>query len=114
MASKGSIVDATIADLSKALNDGDLTSVELVAKYLIRISTYDCRNKSLNSIPLINENVFEEAAAADDRRAAGHSKGSLDGIPFTVKDSYKVRGMTVASGSDAFENLVSNEDAFTI
>jgi Asp-tRNA(Asn)/Glu-tRNA(Gln) amidotransferase A subunit family amidase len=109
-----SIVDATIAGLSTALAGGKLTSVELVAKYLLRISAYDCRNTVLNSIPLINERVFEEAAAADDRRAAGHARGSLEGIPFTVKDSYKVRGMTVASGSKAFENLIANEDAFTV
>ncbi|KIY04094.1 uncharacterized protein Z520_00786 [Fonsecaea multimorphosa CBS 102226] len=109
-----SIVDASIADLSKALSSGKLTSVDLVAKYLLRINTYDCRNTALNSIPLINEDVFEEAAAADDRRAAGQANGLLEGIPFTVKDSYKVRGMTVASGSEAFENLVANEDAFTV
>lgn len=114
MSSKDSIVDATIADLSTALSGGKLTSVDLVAKYLLRISAYDCRNTALNSVPLINENVFEEAASSDDRRAAGHPHGALEGIPFTVKDSYKVRGMTVASGSEAFENLISNEDAFTV
>ena len=114
MSAGGSIVDATIADLSTALASRRLASVDLVAKYLLRISIYDCRGISLNSIPLINENVFEEAAAADDRRATGHMRGTLDGIPFTVKDSYKVRGMTVASGSDAFEKLVANEDAFTV
>ncbi|KIW86332.1 hypothetical protein Z517_01728 [Fonsecaea pedrosoi CBS 271.37] len=114
MSFNGSIVDATIADLSQALCHGKLTSVDLVAKYLLRISAYDCRTTTLNSIPLINENVFEEAAAVDDRRAAGQAHGPLEGLPFTVKDSYKVRGMTVASGSEAFENVVANEDAFTV
>lgn len=114
MSPQGSIVDATITDLATALSSGNLTSVELVAKYLLRISAYDCRDIALNSVPLINQNVFEEAAAVDDRRAAGHTTGTLEGIPFTVKDSYKVRGMTVASGSEAFENLISNEDAFTV
>ncbi|KAJ9651337.1 hypothetical protein H2198_009371 [Neophaeococcomyces mojaviensis] len=108
------IVDASIESLAAALSSGRLTSVDLVAKYLLRISTYDCRDIVLNSIPLINENVFNEAAAADDRRAAGTTCGVLDGIPFTVKDSYKVKGMTVASGSEAFEALVANEDAFTV
>lgn len=119
MPSEDCIVDASIADLSKALSEGRLTSVELVAKYLLRISAYDCRNTALNAVPIINENVFEEAAASDDRRAAGshvteHVIGSLEGIPFTVKDSYKVRGMTMASGSEAFLNLVADEDAFTV
>ncbi len=114
MSPNNNIVEASIADLSEALSSGRLSSVDLVAKYLLRISTYDCRNTSLNSIPLINKNVFEEATAADDRRVVGQSQASLEGIPFTVKDSYKVRGMTVASGSEAFENLVAKEDAFTV
>lgn len=114
MSQSKSIVEASISDLSTALASGSLTSVELLAKYLLRISTYDCRNASLNSIPVLNENAFDEAAAADDRRAAGQSRGHLDGIPFTVKDSYKVKGMTIACGSEAFENLVANKDAFIV
>lgn len=114
MSIHNSIIDSTISDLSIALSSGKLTSVDLVAKYLLRINAYDCRDTALNSIPLINESVFEEAAVADDRRANGHVTGLLEGIPFTVKDSYKVHGMTVASGSEAFENLIANEDAFTV
>lgn len=109
-----SIVEASIQDLSSALQSGRTTAVELIAKCLLRISTYDCRNTALNSVPLLNPNVFEEAAASDDRRRHGKALGRLDGIPFTVKDSYKVKGMTVASGSEAFKNLVANEDAFTV
>ena len=88
--------------------------MDLVAKCLLRISTYDCQNISLNSIPLLNTRVFKEAAASDDRRYAGELRGPLEGIPFTVKDRYKVKGMTVASGSEAFQNLITNEDAFTV
>jgi Asp-tRNA(Asn)/Glu-tRNA(Gln) amidotransferase A subunit family amidase len=36
----------------------------------------------------------------------------LDGIPYTLKDSMKYRGMTCSSGSPAFANLVANEDSF--
>ncbi|KAG4438500.1 hypothetical protein IFR05_006023 [Cadophora sp. M221] len=107
------IVEASIADLSKALDEGKVSSVELVAKYLHRIAVYDRRGK-LNSIPLLNQSVFEDAAKSDQRRADGLPMRPLEGIPFTVKDSYKVKGMTVASGSPAFKNLVANEDAFTV
>lgn len=31
-----------------------------------------------------------------------------------MKDSYKIQGMTVAAGSPAFQNLVANDDAFTV
>ncbi|KPI45865.1 Glutamyl-tRNA(Gln) amidotransferase subunit A [Cyphellophora attinorum] len=108
-----SIVEATISDLASYLQDGRTTAVDLVTAYLLRIATYDTRNTCLNSVPLLNPDVFEDAAASDRRRAAGQAR-ALEGIPFTVKDSYKVKGMTVGSGSEAFENLVANEDAFTV
>lgn len=111
------IVEASIDELQAALSSGALTSVELVALYLRRISKYDCRGTSLNSIPIINPRVFEEAAASDDRRASGQQQPTgrpLEGIPYTVKDSYKTVGLTVAAGSPAFRDLVANEDAFTV
>lgn len=97
-----------------ALSGGHTNSVELTVKHLLRIATYDRRSTLLNSIPVINENVFEAAQASDTRRAAGNAHNPLDGIPCTIKDSYKIEGMTVASGSHAFQDLVANEDAFTV
>ncbi|KAH9234756.1 hypothetical protein K456DRAFT_1724315 [Colletotrichum gloeosporioides 23] len=109
-----SIVEATIADLESALSQGRINSVELTAKHLLRIAKYDRRSTLLNAIPLINENAFEVAQASDQRRASGQVNGPLDGIPGTIKDSYKEQGMTVAAGSPAFRNLVASEDAFTV
>ena len=40
-------------------------------------------------------------------RARGEALGPLDGIPYTAKDSYKVKGLTVAAGSPAFRDLVA-------
>ncbi|WP_414780944.1 amidase family protein, partial [Escherichia coli] len=51
---------------------------------------------------------------SDARRAAGQARGLLDGIPYTAKDSYMVRGLTVAAGSTPFADLVAQNDAFTI
>ncbi|KAJ9635597.1 hypothetical protein H2204_005771 [Knufia peltigerae] len=109
-----SIVEATIAELASALSGGHTNSVELTAKHLLRIANYDRRGTLLNAIPIINENVFDAAQASDQRRASGGTLGPLDGIPCTIKDSYKIQGMTVASGSPAFQNLIANEDAFTV
>jgi amidase len=83
-------------------------------KSLLRIAKYDRRSILLNSVPIINKDVFAAAQASDQRRASGKSLGPLDGIPCTVKDSYKMAGMTVAAGSPAFEHLLANEDAFTV
>ncbi|KAF2993860.1 hypothetical protein E8E13_000780 [Curvularia kusanoi] len=109
-----SIVEASIADLAAALSEGRVNSVELTAKHLLRIAKYDRRSINLNAVPILNEHAFDTAQASDDRRAAGKILNALDGIPCTIKDSYKIKGMTVASGSPAFRNLVANEDAFTV
>lgn len=86
--------------------------MDLVAKYLHRIATYDIRGPCLNSIPILNPDVFDEAAASDARHAANQSLGPLDGIPYTIKDSMKYKGMTCSSGSPALVHLVANEDSF--
>ncbi|KAI6782648.1 amidase signature domain-containing protein [Emericellopsis cladophorae] len=109
-----SIVEATVADLAAALSQGQTNSVELTVKHLLRIAKYDRRTTLLNSTPIINENVLEAAQASDQRRASGEALGPLDGIACTIKDSYKIKGMTVAAGSPAFRDLVANEDAFTV
>lgn len=109
------VVEASLTDLQHALSSGLVTSVDLVVQYLQRISIYDHRGLRLNSTPILNPSVFDEAIASDDRRAAGLPPLSpLDGIPYTVKDSYKVRGLTVASGAPPLKDLVSSEDAFTV
>ncbi|TIR26208.1 MAG: amidase [Mesorhizobium sp.] len=108
------LVEASIADLRGALEDGTVTSVELVAAFLRRIAHYDRHGVTLNAVPVLNPKMFEEAEASDRRRRAGKTLGPLDGIPYTAKDSYKVKGLTVAAGSPAFEHLVATEDAFTI
>ncbi|MCR1784850.1 amidase [Nocardioides carbamazepini] len=106
--------EATIADIAAALESGTLTSVELTAIYLNRAAKYDRGGINLNSIVVENGAVLEEAAQMDALRAAGTVRGPLHGIPFTVKDSYKVAGLTVASGSPAFKDLVADEDAFAV
>ncbi|KAI5365987.1 putative amidase signature domain-containing protein [Septoria linicola] len=106
------LVEASIAELQNAFSTGSITSVELVAKCLQRIATYDSRGPCLNSIPILNDDVFDQAAASDARRAAGNLLGPLDGIPYTLKDSMKYKGMTCSTGSPALENVVANEDSF--
>lgn len=113
-AALASVVEAGIEQLSAALSDGQITSVELVARYLNRIGFYDRSGIRLNAVPVLNPSVFAEARASDLRRARGESLGILDGIPFTAKDSFRVEGLTVASGSPAFRNLVATGDAFAI
>jgi amidase len=108
------VVEASIADLRNALASGSVTAVELVTAYLARIEAYDHDGIRLNSVVVMNPAALTEAEASDARRARGEVVGPLEGIPYTAKDSYLVRGLTVAAGSPAFEHLVAQRDAFTI
>lgn len=108
------LVEATITEIQAAMEAGALTSVELTVLYLNRIYYYDKNGIRLNSIPVMNPHVLEEAARMDRLRAEGTVLGPLHGIPFTVKDSYMVKGLTVASGSPAFANLIAGEDSFIV
>jgi amidase len=110
------VVEASIAELRAALEAGVTTSVELVHAYLARIDAYDGQHTetALNAMVVRNEQALDEARQSDDRRARGEVLSPLDGIPYTAKNSYLVRGLTAASGSPAFAELVAQRDAFTI
>jgi len=110
------VTEAGIAQLAAALASGETTAAALVRAYLARIDAYDGPDTetALNAVVVRNPDAVAEAAESDARRARGAARGPLDGIPYTAKDSYLVRGLTAAAGSPAFAELVARRDAFTI
>ena len=107
------VVELSIVEMRELLEKGAVTSVELVCAYLNRIAYYDRTGLCLHAIAVLDPSCLEQAAESDRRRSAGLA-GPLEGIPFTVKDSYKVKGLTVASGSPALAELVANDDAASV
>ncbi|KAB1659164.1 amidase [Pseudoclavibacter sp. CFCC 11306] len=107
------IVEKSIAELLAALSSGEVSSVDLVCAYLNRIAYYDRTGPCLHAVPVLNPNCLAEAEASDLRRSKGVA-GPLEGIPFTIKDSYKAKGLTVASGSPALVDLIATEDAASV
>ena len=110
------VTEVSIAELRAALESGRTTAVELVQAYRARIEAYDGPDTptALNAVVVHNPDALKEAQASDARRARGETLGPLDGIPYTAKDSYLVKGLTAASGSPAFKDLIAYRDAFTI
>ncbi|PPF78940.1 amidase [Subtercola sp. Z020] len=108
------VVEMSVGEMLAALDEGRVTSVELVCAYLNRIAYYDRTGLCLHAIAVLDPTCLEQAAASDARRAAGGPVRPLEGIPFTVKDSYKVEGLTVASGSPALAELVATGDAASV
>jgi amidase len=110
------VTEVSIAELRKALESGQTTAVELVKAYLARIDAYNGpeTQTNLNAVVVRNPDALAEAEASDARRARGEPLGPLDGIPYTAKDSYLVKGLTAAAGSPAFKDLIAQYDAFAV
>ncbi|MGB5570382.1 MAG: amidase, partial [Sedimenticolaceae bacterium] len=101
----------TIAELSTALRDGDLSSVELTGHMLQRIKT--CGEPLNSFISVTAEQALEEAAAADRRIAAGQA-GALTGIPIAHKDIFCTLDVRTSCGSRMLENFISPYDATVV
>ncbi len=107
-AKKFTIVEATIPDMRRAMEDGTVTSRELVVQSLARIATYEDR---LNATIAVNPKAIEEAEALDRERAAGKIRGPLHGIPIALKDNIHTTNMPTTGGALAFEGLTPPYEA---
>ena len=105
------MIDLCIAELSKALSDKKLSSVELTQLYLDRIARF---NPQVNAFITVDpEKSLAQASAADELRARGKA-GVLTGIPLAQKDIFCTKGWLTTCGSRMLENFVSPYDAGVI
>src|SRR5687768_6609164 len=103
-----SVVEASIADLKTALEQGRTTSRAMVQQYLIRIATYEDR---LNAIVAVNPEALAIADSLDRLRARGVILGPLHGIPVALKDNIHTVEMPTTGGALAFADLMVPYDA---
>jgi amidase len=106
--SRLTVVEASITDLQRALQQHRATSRDLVQQYLTRIALYEDR---LNAIIYVNPRALEEADEHDRERAAGRVRGPLHGIPIALKDNIQTRDMPTTGGALAFAGLMPPYDA---
>jgi amidase len=102
------VVEATIPEMRTAMEQGRVTSKELVRQYLLRIATYEDR---LHAAITVNPRALEEADARDRERAQGRVRGPLHGIPVALKDNIHTTDMRTTGGALAFESLVPPYEA---
>jgi Asp-tRNA(Asn)/Glu-tRNA(Gln) amidotransferase A subunit family amidase len=110
---------ATIKDIQSAMEEGSLTSVELVHLYLRRIQAYNQSStispvQPLNAILFLNPDLLEDAAQADRLRKQGIILGPLHGIPFLVKGSFPVQGLPLSGGTNAWADMVTDKDCWSV
>ena len=103
-----SVVEASIDDMRKALEQRRTTSREIVRQYLMRIALYENR---LNAVVTVNPNALAIADSLDRERARGRIRGPLHGIPIALKDNIHADGMPTTGGALAFAELVPPYEA---
>ena len=102
------VVEATIPEMRTAMEQGRVTSRELVQQYLTRIATYEDR---LNAAITVNPDALDDADERDRERAQGKIRGPLHGIPIALKDNIHTTDMPTTGGALAFEELVPPYEA---
>lgn len=103
-------VSMTMREASRLLCSGETTSVELCRAFLARAAEAEPKIHAL--LALDPEDVLRQAAASDERRAAGKALGPLDGIPVTLKDNICAQGVQCSCASKILEGFRSPYDAF--
>ncbi len=103
-----SVVEASIPELRRALEEGRVTSRELVEAYLVRIATYE---ETLNATMSVNPRALAVADSLDRERASGHVRGPLHGIPVALKDNIHTTDLPTTGGALAFAGFVPPYDA---
>jgi len=105
------VLNATLSELSSALQAQKVSSVELTQLHLERIRRF---NKDLNAFITVDEvRALADARKADARRSKGEA-GPLLGIPVAHKDIFCTRGVLTTCGSKMLANFVSPYDAHVI
>src|SRR5436189_2800296 len=103
-----SVIEASIPEMQRAMEQGRVSSQELVRQYLERIEKYDSR---VHATVTVNRNALREAEALDRERAAGKVRGPLHGIPIALKDIIHTTNMPTTGGALAFKNFTPPYEA---
>jgi amidase len=102
---------ATVAQLDRLMDAGQVSSEQLARAYIDRIHALSSQPPSLNAVRAINPDALAEARAADVIRRKGLPHGPLLGIPVLVKDNIDVAGMPTTAGSVALAGSRPATDA---
>jgi Asp-tRNA(Asn)/Glu-tRNA(Gln) amidotransferase A subunit family amidase len=106
------IAFASVAQLSRWIENRQLTSESLTEIYLHRIERFDPKIHCI--ITLTREHALTQARQADAEIAAGHYRGPLHGIPWGAKDLLDTANIPTTYGAEPYRNRIPSADSAVV
>lgn len=102
------MLDWSLADMARALRDGDASSVELTRFFLERIDRHNAR---INGFIRVEADAALAAAERADKNRNNSNINKLSGIPYAHKDIFCTRGVATTCASEMLRDFVPPYDA---
>ena len=106
------IAYAPVTQLSRWIEQRQLTSARLTQIYLARMEKFNPQLRC--AITITRDLALRQARQADEEIAQGNYRGPLHGIPFGVKDLLDTAGIPTTYGAEPYRNRVPSEDAAVV
>ncbi len=100
--------DLSLSEMASLVRSGSISALELIDAHLDRI---ELRNPHLNAFTMVLADQARESARRADQ---GLKTGLLQGVPFTVKDSFDVAGLPTRLGSYFAPEAPVSEDSAVV
>ncbi len=99
----------SIEQAARLLRRGEVSPVELVDASLARIERW---NPALNAfLAVLSDRARRQAHAAEREIRRGRWRGTLHGIPISLKDNFGTRGVPTTAGSRILAGFVPDQDS---
>jgi amidase len=98
--------------LAQGLRRREIGSRELLELFIKRVESF---NPQLNAVVTLDlERARASADAADAEAKRGAFRGSLHGLPITVKDTFETAGLRTTAGAKIYEQHVPTKNAVAL
>ncbi len=99
-----SILNFSVAKLSRLMREKELSSYDITIEYLKKITEEQKENNAY--ITVLHDEAKKSAEKNDNARIKGEITSDIAGIPFAVKDNICTKGIKTTCGSKMLENYV--------
>src|SRR4030095_9429191 len=108
----GKFIYKSATELARLIREGAATSSDIVRDHLEQIKKHN--NKINALISLFEKEALEQADQCDQEAKEGKFRGSLHGVPITVKEIFWIRGKHSTTNFKMLKDFVAPEDAVVI